>query len=393
LKLFFWDLDETFDDNTIFTDRFTFDTGGGTLSASGGAGVPSSTATKRLYYNLAQRRYENLECVIHYKSGAVLTSGGIGIIARRQDASNLLFSFRDVSSTLAIKKRDGGSDSNLATDSSYTPVINTEYWMKFLCLDNDLRVEEWTSDPDDGGEPVAYVEHTLTGGNATEFGDGVFGEAGIYFTPNDLNWRIYNFKINGVTPGDLEINCRKTQPIQMREVQTKTTVTRDFQIILRASYPFWRNSAVLQTTGTISVLSDLGRVYDKGYDETYDTYLDADGDPISTTSPDSVVVNNDGTFASEPVIRIYGEASNPSISNLTTGEALTINGIIASEDYYDIDIKNKTIKDSENVNRFSTLDPSSDWLSLDLGENTLAVSVDDFSGSPRYIVYWRNTFI
>jgi hypothetical protein len=76
----------------------------------------------------------------------------------------------------------------------------------------------------------------------------------------------------------------------------------------------------------------------------------------------STGINYGGTWLTYPTLRITGPATNPVLSNTTTGETLTFSGTIPAGDYYDIDLAYgaKTVVDSGGTNRVSALSTDSD---------------------------------
>jgi hypothetical protein len=84
-----------------------------------------------------------------------------------------------------------------------------------------------------------------------------------------------------------------------------------------------------------------------------------------------LLISNTGNFETNPVFTVYGEIEAPEIVNETTEETLTLKSdtIIADGDYYQIDVARRTIIDSMGNNKFSSLDPSSDWMTIAPGDN------------------------
>jgi hypothetical protein len=109
---------------------------------------------------------------------------------------------------------------------------------------------------------------------------------------------------------------------------------------------------------------------------------------------------NIGNYNSFPVIKLFGEMSNITLvnddeldpfNNIKFSSAIQIN----SGDFYVIDIKNRTIKDSSGNNQISKLDPTSGWLRLKSGNNRLAFSPSTVlsSGSAQISVEWKDAWI
>lgn len=141
------------------------------------------------------------------------------------------------------------------------------------------------------------------------------------------------------------INCRKNAPISMRESQVGHLFTRDFLITLRASDPRFR-----------SVLRP-----------------NVNWAPSGSSFPSKSVYNN-GNFKAQPTIELTGPMINPTVTNVTNGESLTLVATISVGQKYIIDTQKGTLKTDTGDNKFSTLDTSSDWITVDPGENIFTIS-------------------
>ena len=83
----------------------------------------------------------------------------------------------------------------------------------------------------------------------------------------------------------------------------------------------------------------------------------------SSTADASQALTYDGTWESNPVIRITGPITSPVITNETTGDVLDFTGTtISAGSYYDIDTRYgyKTVYSESGVNKISTLLDTSD---------------------------------
>lgn len=185
---------DDFSSNTIA--NYSFDAGGGTLSVTGGQLVPSSTAEKRLYYNPTGYSFADGQVTLKFVTGAATTGGPVGLILRRLDGSNFLIARYDAG-TLTLRKWDGGTESAaFATSGAVTLAANTAYWLRFRANGNVLTVEHWTVAPTLTGSPAVTVSYTLTGADATKFGTGVAGQAGMRLVPNGTDWRYDDFTLD-----------------------------------------------------------------------------------------------------------------------------------------------------------------------------------------------------
>lgn len=328
-------------------------------------------------------------------TGASVSSGIIAIIGRRLDASNSLLAIlspNGSSSSLAILKNDGGSGSTLATSSSTVLTATTSYWLRMTIEANVLTAELFTSDPYGiQATAAASVSYTLAGADATKFGSGIRGLTGMRFQTVPSDWTFDDYRIEAMNPYDAQVNVRKSAQIAKDEVQDSAFFRRNFLLTLRASDH--RIQSRFQYTKQIAVtaLTQLGRVYDKTYNDTYTTYIDSTG--TATTQSNLMTVTNSGDVQSDPTIRLYGYMSRPVITNQANGQKLLITGTIASGDYFEINIQNHTVKDSLGVNRFGQVDPSSDWPTLEPGANILQLGLDDYDSVAKIVTYWRHAHI
>lgn len=195
-----------------------FDVGSGTLSVSGGQLVPSSTAEKRFYrYGLTVA--DGVE-VVKVTTGASVAGGLAEAIGKRIDANNWLsggVSFSGSSSTLVIRKDDASTVSALATSPTFTTAPNTTYYVRFQTANNVVAVSLHATDPTGAAEPatsspaIASVLHTLTAGNSTKYGDGVWGGVGLRVTPQATDWRYDEWRVEALA-------LRSTEPLFAFEV-------------------------------------------------------------------------------------------------------------------------------------------------------------------------------
>lgn len=163
-------------------------------------------------------------------------------------------------------------------------------------------------------------------------------------------------------PG-VEIQCRKSQPIQMREAQQGATFTRDFLITLRAYDPIFRSTYIIS-------LSQTG-----------------------ATSPKQFTLTNIGNYLSHPIIQLSGPMSNPLIQNSTTGTTTSITGTIPAGTTWTLDSQAKTFVDNTGANKFSTLSVDSDWQTIAVGENDMFVSFSTATVDTAVAVNFRHAWI
>lgn len=203
---------------------YTFDVGAGTLSVSGGQLVPSDTAEKRLYHSARGFRYSDAQGTLKRTHGTTAPSALVGPMLRRLDASNALIGgLVPASNIVAIYKFDGSAFTLLASAAITALTAGQVHWMRFRAEGNVLTAEHWTAEPTPMGTPATTVSHTLSGANATKFGTGIAGDAGVRIVPGDLTERYdelrvrpYTYRnrtlpqsiaLEGQVPGDLPALC------------------------------------------------------------------------------------------------------------------------------------------------------------------------------------------
>ena len=122
---------------------------------------------------------------VNFKANA--SSGTTAAIVKFQDAGNYLrLATTYSSSSIKVTKRDNGVATDLFSEGGLFALSpNTSYWVRTRIQGNDTTVELWGSDPQLGGAPIVSRGYTLTGPDATKFGAGVAGQAGIYLDPNE----------------------------------------------------------------------------------------------------------------------------------------------------------------------------------------------------------------
>jgi len=197
------DISDGFDSDTITAGDWTQDTGGGTLSVSGGLLVPSSTATKRYFHTGRGYSPADVQVTCKFTTGASVASTTIGVVAKRIDASNyirLLVS----GGFLAIAKVVAGAGTNLAT-AAQALAANTSYWTRLRIQGNVLIAECWTTPPTPGGTPASTCNYALTAAEAATFGESVGGPAGLVWIPTATDERADDFTVEPYTYAGLTL--------------------------------------------------------------------------------------------------------------------------------------------------------------------------------------------
>lgn len=187
------------------------------------------------------------------------------------------------------------------------------------------------------------------------------------------------------------LNCKKSQPIAMSEVQQDFTYRRDFQVTLRASNPRFLS-----------------------YDQEWLTWRATD--PLTPGQAIGVVkLVNDGNFGAEPVVQIDGPvlaavnggpalklSAVQNVGGVITRRSFTINAksgtttAIPKGHYLELDSAQRTLVEvglrRVKTNIFDQLDISSDWAEFSPGESTIELKSYGPS-QPTLLVRYRHTYL
>lgn len=108
---------------------------------------------------------------------------------------------------------------------------------------------------------------------------------------------------------------------------------------------------------------------------------------------------NIGNYSTYPIIYLNGRLENIILENQDNFEPFNIlkfksNIVIPQNDFYKIDIKNRTIVNKNNQNKIADLDPSSGWLMLTSGNNRITLSSQTIVGTGALIaIEWKDAWI
>ena len=381
-----YDLVEDFSSTTKFTDRYSFDTGSGTLAPSGGELVPSSTTTKRIYYN--DHTYLDVQATIKLLTGSTV-GGFAAIVLCRKDSTNFLWCYFAPATGLIIIKREAGADTNLATLST-TFTANTNYWLRGRKDGNVITCEVFTSDPVAGSAPSQTLTHTLTGGDITNFGAAVYGNVGLNTQPNDTAWRYDDFEIDGINPCDLVLlDVRRAGSLNGAERVESLEYKRPFQVSLRAADPLFysRYQDIRITTPTQSLA--LGTLFNLSFPVNFNTPLDSNG---AQTSTSAATIENIGDEDSPVTLILKGSMDECTVTNLTNGQILTFTGQVTAGTDITIDCRTWDAEDSAGNDRSGDIYPGSARLALAPGNNVLAVTSLAFDATARVHIISRSAW-
>lgn len=115
------------------------------------------------------------------------------------------------------------------------------------------------------------------------------------------------------------------------------------------------------------------------------------------TRGDSRVLINSGDVPTPVTVTFRGEATNPKITNLDTGEFIKVNRHIPANYQLVIDTKfgNKTVKivapDGVEMNAMGYIDLDSSFFQLDVGENKFSFITE--GGRPEVYIQYKNMYL
>jgi hypothetical protein len=120
--------------------------------------------------------------------------------------------------------------------------------------------------------------------------------------------------------------------------------------------------------------------------------------PISFDSVfgDSIDVSNSGMVETWPLITLFGPISDPSISNVTTGKSIKLQGVTVGEqpDFVVFDMKNRTVRQQGGGSLASKIDyDTSNWWPLEPGQNKLTLDGSSPGTNARMVLQWNDLYL
>lgn len=170
---------------------------------------------------------------------------------------------------------------------------------------------------------------------------------------------------------------------ELYQVQPKYHVALAFEDVNYYSYAEdVQGNEVYAFNATLALanISDGGLEWDgKGAMSDANGYIFA-----ASTGGGPITVTVSGVDSANPVWYVPGPATNPTLTNSTTGESLTWNGIVPTNQTLVIDMGAQTAT-LEGANVFEFV--SGSWVQLDPGANRISYSAGNTTNSS--IVYWN----
>lgn len=127
-------------------------------------------------------------------------------------------------------------------------------------------------------------------------------------------------------------------------------------------------------------------------------------DQASTTTDSSTITNaatgqtvattNSGSVPSPPKLRVYGGIQAPVVRLVSGGAGLTFTNTVASGDYMEIDVANRTVKTNGTTNIISGLNAGvSEWFEIPAGSDSVKITGSSLTGgSPKLQVIYRSAW-
>lgn len=110
------------------------------------------------------------------------------------------------------------------------------------------------------------------------------------------------------------------------------------------------------------------------------------------TGDGRVSVSNVGNTSAPWVAVIVGPAINPIVENVTTGEAIKLNIVLADGEWLVVDSAARTIMLNGTASRYSALDQTSRWWLLRPGLTEVSFRASTFTSATMTIT-WRSTWL
>lgn len=196
-----------------------------------------------------------------------------------------------------------------------------------------------------------------------------------------------NVQTTGTTPMTFQLSQYDSQMVINARVRgRRTTIDPEYTFgYIRSQYTFFaadpRYYSDPETVISLIPIQALGRTYDRVYDLTYG----------GGSSGGSVL--NTGNTTTYPVITITGPITNPTISNNTTGQFVTVNTTLLASDSLIIDLYEKTITLNGSYAR-NLLNNNSEWFGCAPGTTGISFAGSTYTiGTTTATMTYRPAFV
>lgn len=224
------------------------------------------------------------------------------------------------------------------------------------------------------------LEVGIYGNDATDL-SAKRSEVSRVFNPK-LGVGILRYEYDG---GTKELNATvETAPVFLTGGDNSTSKFQRVLINLIAPLPFWLD---IETTSE-PMTAYLGLFQ---FPLTFPTQMGEQGDKQTFT--------NHGDVPTPVIIEFNGPATNPKVSNNTTGQYVRVNRTLATGEKLVIETTfgNKRVEivsaNGTTTNVFNWIDLNSTFFQLEVGENEIEYTADDGGDGAIVAVTWRNRYI
>ncbi len=227
------------------------------------------------------------------------------------------------------------------------------------------------------GRTIIMTVHIFAGNGLSAQQNLALFQAAI--DPQETGTTALNFQLSA-TDTEKVISCR----VRGRKVVIDPEYTYGF---IRTQITFYcpdpRYYSATASVLSLAPTAAGGRTYNRVYDLVYPAF--------TPTASGSVV--NAGWTATYPTITIVGPATNPVITNVATGQSLTIAVTMLATDTLVIDLLNKTITLNGSTAR-NLLTTTSQWFGFAPGSSTINFNATTYTaGVTSATVSYRSAYI
>jgi hypothetical protein len=141
-------------------------------------------------------------------------------------------------------------------------------------------------------------------------------------------------------------------------------------------------SNALQSQIIEPAIDTVGRVYPRVYPVVYG----------SGGQGGILAVQNIGSIATKPLLRIIGPASNAVIRNITQDKYLQLDLTVLDGDFIELDTLTHTVLLNGLTNRRNKLTPLSDWFDFGPGFNDIRFSTSSAGANTQLEIDWRHAW-
>jgi len=195
---------------------------------------------------------------------------------------------------------------------------------------------------------------------------------------------------------EMMIHAKVIVPPAFRLIEDGMPEARSFSFTLYAKDPYFFSTTLQDDSGEESFDSTNFTIGD----EDEPTIGDGDEPQIYDLPTVSVMVENEGSYHSPPILIVHGPSMSPVIRNLTTGIFMDFSGggglSLAGGETLEIDVLAQTmtkISGSTETDARPYRSTDSGWVWLAPGENDLALTDSTPSLQQAELeVFWRDTF-